>query len=72
MKSKGNNFCNINQMIINLYSDICNITNEYAQYPISNSIERRININFGRKPQLLNQISRNILIRKKSHIIFNI
>ena len=72
MKLKGNNFCKINQMIIIIYSDICNITNEYAQYPISNPIEKRINIIFGKNLQLINQISKNILIRKKSHIIFNI
>ena len=59
-------------MIIYIHSDICNMTNEYSRYMRLNPIERQINIIFGKNPQLLNQISNNILISNKSHIIFNI
>ena len=71
MKSQGKIFNNINQMTININSDICNMTNEYSRYMRLNPIERQINVIFGKNPQLLNQISNNILIRNKSHIIFN-
>ena len=72
MNSKGRHFNNIDQITIYIHSDICNMTNEYSRYMRLNPIERRINIIFGKNPQLLNQISNNILIRNKSHIIFNI
>ena len=72
MKAEGKIFNNISQMTININSDICNMTNEYSRYMRLNPIERQINIVFGKNPQLLNQISNNILIRNKSHIIFNI
>ena len=72
MKAEGKNFHSISQMTIIINSDICNMTNEYPRYMRSNPIERQINIMFGKNPQLLNQISNNILIRNKSHIIFNI
>ena len=72
MKTEGRNFYNISQMTIIINSDICNMTNEYSRYMRLNPIERQINIIFSKKPQLLNQISNNILIKNKSHIIFNI
>ena len=72
MKAERRNFNNISQMTIIINSDICNMTNDYSRYMRLNSIERQINIIFGKNPQLLNQISNNILIRNKSHIIFNI
>ena len=72
MKAEGRNFYNISQMTININSDICNMTNEYSRYMRLNPIEKQINIIFSKNPQLLNQISNNILIKNKSHIIFNI
>ena len=72
MKAEGRNFHNISQMTIIINSDICNMTNEDSRYMRLNPIERQKNIIFRKKPQLLNQISNNILIKNKSHIIFNI
>ena len=72
MKTEGRNFHNVSQMIININSDISNMTNEYSRYMRLNPIERQINIIFGKNHHLLNQISNNILIKNKSHIIFNI
>ena len=69
MKSEGKIFNKINQMIINIHSDKCNMTDNYSKYMRFNSIERRINMLFGRYPNILKN---NILIRNKSHIIFNI
>ena len=72
MKSDGKFFINIDKMTIDINSDLCNMTDIYSRYMRLNPIERRINIIFGKNPQSLNQISNNILIRNKSHIIFNI
>ena len=74
MKAEGRNFNKINQMTININSHICNMTDDYKKYSLSvlNPIGRKINIISGKNPQILNQITNNILIRKKSHIIFNI
>ena len=72
IKSEGKVFSKIDQMTIYINSDICNITHEYSRYMRLNPIERQINIIFGKNSQLLNQISNNILIKNKSHIIFNI
>ena len=72
MKSDGKIFINIDKMTININSDLCNMSDIYSRYMRLNPIERRINIIFGKNPQSLNQISNNILIKNKSHIIFNI
>ena len=72
MKAEGKNFNNIIQMTIIINSDKCNMTDEYSRYMRLNPIERQINIIFSKNPQLLKQISNNILIRNKSHIIINI
>ena len=69
MKSKGKIFNNITQMTINIHSDKCNMTDEYSQYMRFSSIERRINTISSKYPSILKN---NILIRNKSHIIFNI
>ena len=69
MKSKGKIFNNITQMIINIHSDKCNMTDDYSQYMRFSSIERRINTISGKYPNILKN---NNLIRNKSHIIFNI
>ena len=72
LKINGKNFININQMTINIIFDKCNMTNKYSKYMRLNPIERQINIVFGKNPQSLNNITNNILIKNKSHIIFNI
>ena len=73
LKEENKNiFKKINQMTIIIINDICNMTNYYAKYMRFNSIERRINQISGKNPDLLNNISNNILIKNKSHIIFNI
>ena len=72
MKSDGKIFINIDKMTIDINSDSCNMTDEYSKYMRLNPIERRINIIFGKNPQSLNKISNNMLIKNKSHIIFNI
>ena len=72
MKAEGKNFYSISQMTIIINSDICNMTNEYSRYMRLNPIERQINIIFSKNPQFINQISNNISIKNKSHIIFNI
>ena len=72
IKTEGKNFCNIDRMTININGDICNMTKEYSDYMRLNPIESRINIIFGKDPLSLNKISNNILIRNKSHILFNI
>ena len=69
MKSEGKIFNKINQMIINIHSDKCNMTDENSRYMRYSSIERTINKTSGKYPCILKN---NILIRNKSHIIFNI
>ena len=71
MKSEGKNFNKINQMTIYILGDNCNMTDEYSRYMRFSSIERKIN-QLSSKYQLLNQVSNNILIKNKSHIVFNI
>ena len=72
MKSDGKIFINIDKMTIDINSDLCNMTDIYSRYMRLNPIERRINIIFSKNPQSLNEISNDILIKNKSHIIFNI
>ena len=72
MKAEGRNFNNISQMTIIINSDICNMTSDYSRYMRLNPIERQINIIFSKNPRFLNQISNNILIKNKSHLIYNI
>ena len=70
-EENNKNFKKINQMTIIMINDICNMTDDYSKYMRFSSIERKINQLPG-KYQLLNQVSNNILIKNKSHIIFNI
>ena len=65
-------FVNIDQMIVFINSDLCNMSNEYYKYKRLNPIEKQVNIIFSRKPDLLKQISSNILIKNKNQILFNI
>ena len=69
MKAEEKIFNKITQMTINIHSDKCNMTDEYSKYMRFNPIERKINIISSKYPSLLKN---NILIRNKSHIIFNI
>ena len=70
----GYNFCCVNQMTISILIDKCNITYEkYINNPV-NKVERRININIAKNPQLVKLFDRNKnhpLVRKYSHIPFN-
>ena len=62
---------NINHMIINTVSCMCNMSyNYYINQPMS-MLERRINFIFARNPQLINSLYRNKnhpLFRKYPHI----
>ena len=69
MKTEGNFFNRITQMTINIHSDKCNMTDDYSQYMRFSSIEKLINMISGKYPNILKN---NILIKNKSHIIFNI
>ena len=72
MKEENNMiFKKINQMTIIIINDICNMTDNYSNYMRCSSIERKIN-QLPSKNKLLNQNSNNILIKNKSHILFNI
>ena len=71
MKLKGKIFNKKNQITIYFLEDKCNITDDYSKYMRYSCIERKIN-QLPDKYQLLNQVSNNILIKNKSHIIFNI
>ena len=71
----GYKIYNINHLIINTTSCKRNMTYEnYINQPMS-MLERRININIAKNPSLINLFNRNKnhpLIRKYSHIPFNI
>ena len=69
MKTKGQNFNEINQTTIFIYGDKCNMTDECSKYMRFSSIERRINQISGKYPNILKN---NFLIKNKSHQIFNI
>ena len=61
----------INHMIINITSCICNIRyKHYKDKPMS-MLERRINYIITKNPQLINQNHNHPLIRKYSNIKFN-
>ena len=65
-------FCHINQMNINTKSDRCNMTyNRYMNNPMS-MVERQINFNIAKNPNLFNTLDRtknHPLIRNISHIL---
>ena len=64
-------FSNINHMIINITSCICNIRyKHYIDKPMS-MLERRINYIITKNPQLTNQNHNHPLIRKYPNIKFN-
>ena len=64
---------NINQMIINTISCLCNMTYKYYLLMPMSTLERRINYIIARNPQLINALNRNKnspFIRKYNHIPF--
>ena len=67
---KACNVCNIKQMIFNTINDRCNMTYKYYKNSPMSMVERRININFAKNPELINSLDRNKnhpLIRNYSH-----
>ena len=57
-KSRGHKFYNINQLTINIISDRCNMSYEiYINNPMP-MVERRLNLNFARNPELINSLDR--------------
>ena len=72
MIGDGKDFVNIDQMIVYINGNTHNMSYVYSKYKRLSPIERQINIIFSRKPDLLKQISNNILIKNKKHILFNI
>ena len=69
LESNGYNFCNINQLTINIISDRCNMKYDlYINLPMS-MCERKINLNTAKNPEWINSLDRNKnhpLIRKYS------
>ena len=59
-------------MTININSDRCNMKNEYYTHPPMFPLEIKLNIIIGKYPNLLDQKIKRLLIRKYSHISFNI
>ena len=72
LESKGYKFQNINQMTINTVSDRCNVKYEYYMQPPMFPLATKLNIIIARNPPLLDQTLNHLLIRKFSHISFNI
>ena len=72
LESKGYKFQNINQMTIITVSDRCNMKYEYYMHPPMFPLETKLNIIIAKNPQLLDQNIKHLLIRKYSHISFNI
>ena len=67
-ENAGYRMNNINHMIINITSCICNIRyKHYIDKPMS-MLERRINYNITKNPQLINQNHNHPLIRKYPNI----
>ena len=59
-------------MTINTFSDRCNMNYEYYMQPPMFPLETKLNIIIAKNPQLLDQNLNHLLIRKYSHISFNI
>ena len=71
-KSKGFKIHNIIQMIFITVNDRCNMKHEYLKQPPLSPLQTRLNIIIGKNPRLLEQNINHLLIRKYSHISFNI
>ena len=72
LKMNGYIFENINQMTINTVSDRCNMKYEYYKHPPMFPLKTKLNIIDAKNPQLLDRNIKHLLIRKYSHISFNI
>ena len=73
MKFEGRDLCNINQMTINTFNDRCNMTYEYYTHKYLNPLETKLNIIIAKNPKWLDNINiKHLLIKKYSHISFNI
>ena len=59
-------------MTINTVSDRCNMKYEHYMHHPMFPLETKLNIIFSKNPQLLDQYIKHLLIRKYSHISFNI
>ena len=59
-------------MTINTISDRCNMTHEYYMHPPMFPLETKLNIISAKNPHLLDQNINNLIIRKYSHVSFNI
>ena len=72
-KFGGHIFNNINHLIFNTFSCICNMTYEYYTKHPMQAIESKLNMIFAKNLQLINAFDRNknpSLIKKYSHIPF--
>ena len=61
-------------MIIKTVSDRCNITYQLCLNQLMHVVERQLNLNIARNPELIYSLDRNKnhpIIRKNSHIPFN-
>ena len=72
LKIIGYKFQNINQMTINTVSDRCNMKYECYLHPPMFPLETKLNTFIAKNPHLLDQNIKHLLIRKYSHISFNI
>ena len=59
-------------MTINTISDRCNMKYEYYKHPPMFPLETKLNISIAKNPYLLDKNINNLIIRKYSHISFNI
>ena len=71
LKINGYKFENNNQITINTVSDRCNMKYAYYMHLPMFPLETKLNIIIGKYPQLLDQNINHLLIRKYSHISFN-
>ena len=73
-KSRGYNFYNINELVIEIFNDSCNMTYPLYLSQLMVACGKRINLNIARKPQLiifLDRSKNHPSFRKYSHIPFN-
>ena len=61
-------------MINNIFSDRCNMTNEYYSHRPLHPLETKLNIVLAKNPQLLDENKDNILIKKNLiyHLIYRL
>ena len=72
-KSREHKFFNINQIIININSDSCNMTNENYINQAMGMCERKINMNIAKNPHLINSIDRKkVIFLSESFYIYHL